>query len=431
MLAEKSGEAGFGLVFWQQKLQEAQAVYERIQSRKLAGELGFTKLPNQEAEVVEVEKLAAAIRQEFSNVVVVGIGGSDLGTRALHRALNHQFYNLREKPRLFFLGDTTDPAAIQEVLEVVTLPETVFLVISKSGNTIEQLSTYTYVRQKMIEKVGAEPSKKHFICVTDAQEGTLRQIVEREGYRSLPFPFDVGGRFSVFSAAGLLPLAVVGVHIRALLHGARDFDQLDGHSGPAANSALQYALLQYESFQAGRPISVFMPYIYGLRDVSQWFRQLWAESLGKSPQSGPTPLASLGPTDQHSQMQLYMEGPKDKVVTFVMAKESAVDLKLPESFADLEGVNYLSGHSFFEILEAEYQASVAALAQAGRPSCTIYLEKVDAYHLGQLLYMLELAVTYGAALFQVNVFDQPGVESGKKHMYGILGRPGYEEWNRK
>lgn len=419
-----------------QEKEQKQTVYQQVQEEKRAGKLGFTSLPYQDSSVIQpILDLAAAVRQEFKNVIIVGIGGSDLGTRAVHRALNHQFYNLvaTETPRLFFLGDTTDPVAIQEVLDVVSLKETAVVVISKSGNTVEQMSTFLYLQAELLEEAGSEVAKTNIIILTDPTSGTLREIVKREGYRSLPIPPEVGGRFSVFTSVGLFPLAVVGVDIVQLLAGAQAMDEYDGQ-GSEQNMAYLYALTQLWYYQNGRPISVLMPYSYNLREVGFWFRQLWAESLGKKHNLsggvvnvGPTPIAATGPTDQHSQVQLYMEGPLDKVFTFVAVQEKATNATLPEAYPDMEGVNYLKGHDFATIVDAEQASTAYALATAGRPSCTISLGKLDAFSLGQLLYFFELAVTYAGAILDINTFDQPGVELGKQYMYGLLGRPGFED----
>jgi glucose-6-phosphate isomerase len=419
-----------------QKIAENQSKFDATAQLKRDGALGFAKLPYQSDEdLADLKKLASEVREEFKCVIVVGIGGSDLGARAVHRALNHQFYNLRETPRLFFLGDTTDPVAIREVLDVVDLQETAVIVISKSGNTVEQMSTFVYLRQLLLEAVGEERSRKHLIILTDAEKGTLREIVELEGYRSLPVPGDVGGRFSVLTNVGLFPLAIAGIDIDLLLAGAKAMDEYDTKQAATENELFHYALLQIEHYQHGRPISVLMPYSYGLREVGFWFRQLWAESLGKKVDLqgsvvhvGPTPIAAVGPTDQHSQVQLYMEGPADKVFTFITVQEPKVNMTLPESYADKEGVAYLKGHSFNEILLAEQRATAHALEEEGRPSCTITLPVLTAKEVGELLYFFEMATAYAGALLDINTYDQPGVEIGKQYMYGLMGRPGYEEY---
>ncbi|MEI6477570.1 MAG: glucose-6-phosphate isomerase [bacterium] len=414
---------------------ESQPLYERIQGEIREGKVGFAALPYQsDEEIGAITELALRVRNQFKNLVVIGIGGSDLGARAVQRALNHQFYNLKAQPHLFFVGDTTDPVALQEVLDVTPLKDTAFVVISKSGNTVEQMSTFVYVRQLLLDALGVEETKEHIIILTDEHTGTLREIVKREGYRSLVIPATVGGRFSVLTSVGLFPLAVAGVDIRGLLEGAKAMAEHDRTQTGMGNLPLIYAVSQMHSYRSGRPISVLMPYAYSLREMGFWFRQLWAESLGKKVDLegttihvGPTPIAAVGPTDQHSQVQLYMEGPADKIFTFITVDEPAVNLTLPGAYPDLEGVSYLKGHDFAEILAAEQASTAYALAQAGRPSCVIRLPKLDAHAIGELLYFFELAVTYAGGILNINPFDQPGVEIGKQYMYGLLGRPGFED----
>ena len=405
------------------KLTDAQAAVKAASDH---GDLGFMKLPH--ADISAVHELAQAVAGEFKDVVVIGIGGSDLGTRAIFRAIKGSMYNLSEavragRPRLFFTGDTTDPVALTEVIEVVDWSSTVLIMVSKSGNTVEQMSTFVYLREKLIQSVGEEQAKRAIISITDGEKGTMREITNREGYRNLIIPADVGGRFSVLTPVGLLPLAIVGVDINELLHGAADMT-LDNEA-PA-----KYALMQYLALtERQQPIHVVMPYSYNLREVGFWFRQLWAESLGKAVSrsgeevhTGPTPIASVGPTDQHSQVQLYREGPNDKTFTFITVREPAVNMTLPEAFSDLEGVRYLAGHNFNEILLAEQKSTEAALQEVGRPTCTIELDRLDEYHVGQLLFFFELATAYAGELFNVNAYDQPGVERGKQLMYELLGR---------
>ena len=408
-----------------------------VQKARTAGELGFTSLPS--ADIQPILDLAAAVRSECEVLLVIGIGGSDLGTRAVHRALNHQFYNLlpterRGGPRLLFVGDTTDPVALTEVLDIIDLKHTIVTVVSKSGNTIEQMSTFIYLRKLLIEAVGPEQAKQQIIVLTDPETGTLRKIVAEEGYRSLAIPPSVGGRFSVLSSVGLFPLAVVGVDIQALLDGARYIDEQDASGGAEEKPAALFALDQYLAVtERQQPISVLMPYVYGLRELGFWYRQLWAESLGKKVdrsgkvvESGPTPIAAVGPTDQHSQMQLYSEGPRDKVITFLRVEQQPIDITLPEAYGDKEGVAYLKDHTLSEIVAAEAESSALALAQDNRPNATLSIPKLDAYHLGALLYFFELATAYSGELYDINAFDQPGVELGKQLMYGLLGRPGFD-----
>jgi glucose-6-phosphate isomerase len=437
MLETSIGEVGWSRESVVAGLEHLAPFYAEVQAEKSRGELGFTKLPT--ASIEEIQTLAAAVRCECETLLVIGIGGSDLGTRAVHRALNHQFYNQlpaekRGGPRLFFVGDTTDPVALQEVLDVVDIAKTVVCIVSKSGNTIEQMSTLLYLRDRLKSAVGEEQLKQHIIVITDAEKGTLRDMVRSDGYRSLVVPADVGGRFSVLASVGLFPLAVVGVDITALLAGARKVDEADSSMPISENPAALFALFQYLGYEREQHISVFMPYRYALRDVGFWYRQLWAESLGKALNlegdavyHGPTPIAALGPTDQHSQLQLYAEGPADKLFTFVTTAEVERDGTVPEAYPELEGAHYLKEQSFSAILQAEVNSTALSLAEVGRPSATFRLQKLDAESIGALLYTLELATTYAGKLFHVNTFDQPGVEYSKNLMYGLLGRAGYEK----
>ena len=406
----------------------ARFAYAAVQSAKPSN--GFTKLPY--ADISELKALAKTVASEVEAVICIGIGGSDLGARAVHRALNHQFYNQlsaerRGGPKLYFLGDTTDPQAIQEVLDVVDLSRTALIIISKSGNTIEQMSTFVYLQSLM----PAELLQQRVIVVTDAVKGTLRELVRKEGYRSLTVPSNVGGRFAVLSSVGLFVLAITGIDVDALLAGAKWMDT-EATLSAETDPSLRFAAHQYQAATHGQPISVLMPYCYALREVGFWYRQLWAESLGKRMDRqghqvnvGPTPIAALGPTDQHSQLQLYREGPKDKIVTFISIKEVAENVTLPAAHLELEGIAYLEGLSFGEILEAELKSTAAALADDGRSSNVLTLERLDALHLGALLYFFELATAYSGELYDIDAYDQPGVELSKDIMYGLLKRPGF------
>lgn len=419
---------------WQEQIEKMNSIHTAFQESKAQQQPAFTALPYQnEQDLAPLLALAQEVRSQFKSVLIVGIGGSDLGARAVHRALNHQFYNFSatrgDSPQLFFVGDTTDPVALHEVLSMVDLKVTAVVIISKSGDTMEQTSVFLLLREQLIEAVGMEQVNRHIIVLTDAEKGTLRTLVEQEKYRSLPIPQGVGGRFSVLSSVGLFPLALVGVDIKQLLAGAQAVDEADKSE---RNPIIAFAAAQYLAYTHGYTTTVFMPYVYSLREVGFWFRQLWAESLGKKEHShseeksvGPTPIAALGPTDQHSQLQLYMQGPADKIITFVTAKKLKSDFIVPKAFPEIEQVAYLAEHNFQSLLAAEQQSSAQALADVGRPSCVLELPEVNAENLGELLYFLELATAYMGELLDINTFDQPGVELSKQHMYHLLGKPGY------
>lgn len=384
-----------------------------------AKRIPFAELPYQEeAGLKAIEHMAQRLREKFKAFIVIGIGGSDLGARAVHRALHHQFHNTVSDKKIYFVGDTTDPVPLEEVMGIVHWEDTAIIVISKSGNTIEVMSSFLVLRDRLKKAVGHR-YVDHIVAVTDPETGILRQVVNEEGYASLPH-LPVGGRFSVLSSVGLFPLALTGLPIRDLLKGAKEM--LEEQS----DFALDYALLQYAAYKEGKHVHVFMPYTYSLRELGFWFRQLWAESLGKAKNLdgdmvnvGPTPVAALGPTDQHSQVQLYREGPHDKTFTFLTVAKTH-DLHVPQDVPSVEGVQFLKGLSFNAILHAEQAGTEEALREVGRPTYTIELDRLDAHHLGGVIMFFELATAYMGSLLNIDPYDQPGVERGKELMHSRL-----------
>lgn len=401
--------------------------------------LGFTYLPCDEKVVEEVKQVCEKAGTNMENIVVIGIGGSDLGARAVHAALNHPYYNeLAEKTGkdLYFIGDTTDPTEIEELLDILELEETLFIMISKSGNTIEPALSFVIIRERIITELGEGADKKHFLIVTDPKEGMLRKIVDDNNYLSLAIPRDVGGRFSVLSPVGLAPLYFTGIDIDMLLAGARaQAESVSNGEDISINTALTYAGYLFLYHERNFNIHVLMPYAHALQKFGDWFRQLWAESLGKKKSNGEhvgsTPIAALGPTDQHSQLQLYVDGPLDKVVTFITTKEFSNDIMVPNHFKDIEDLAYLGSHSMTDIINKEAQTTAYALTTNNRPNCTIELDKINPASVGKLIYFYELVVTYLGYLFGIDAFSQPGVELSKNAMYGLLGRKGFEKEKQK
>ncbi|MGA2604559.1 MAG: glucose-6-phosphate isomerase [Verrucomicrobiia bacterium] len=405
--------------------------------------LGFRKLPYDTKLADEVAVLAREIRDRCDNFVVVGIGGSALGNLALHSALNHPEYNHlirppRRGPRLF-VPDNVDPDRIAALLDAIDLENTVFNVISKSGGTAETMSEFLVFREALIRKLGPERHVEHIVITTDPHQGELREIVKHFGYASLPIPPDVGGRFSVLSAVGLLSAAVTGIDIHKLLRGAAEMDARCQKSKKLwENPALTGAALHYLMDKAkGKNIQVMMPYSHALRDVADWFRQLWAESLGKRTDragrrahTGQTPEKALGVTDQHSVMQLYVEGPFDKVVMFLTVDEFRATVPIPPAFPDFSAVNYLGGHTLNELMHAEQRSTELALTQSGKPNCAIRLPHVDEETVAALLFLLEMQTAYAGELYNIDAFNQPGVDLGKNFTYGLMGRNGFEASRR-
>ncbi len=411
-----------------------QAAQASVEARRRSGELGFPDLPTNGALLDQVEAFVARARGRYTDVVLLGIGGSSLGPIALRNALRPPLWNQLDAgardglPRLHVL-DNVDPHTIDAVLSRLDLARALFLVISKSGGTAETMAQYLIARARLTR--AGLPLPDHLCFVTDPQKGALRPIANADGIPALDIPANIGGRFSVLSPVGTLPAALIGIDIRALLDGAAAMVARCATPDLLANPAGTYAVLQWWSDVHGRkPVQVLMPYSDPLRDIALWFVQLWAESLGKvqpgGDHVGPTPLPALGATDQHAQVQLFMEGPADKTVTFLAVETPAVDITIPALHADVPDLAYLGGHTMWSLLNAERRATAGALATRGRPSCTITLDRVDPWHLGGLMMLFELATAYAGALYGVNAFDQPGVEQGKLFTYGIMGRAGFE-----
>lgn len=412
----------------------------QLKEQREQGALPFLNLPYQDDLVKELKALSEEQQGLWDNLVVLGIGGSALGGIALHRGLHHPFYNLlpREErkghPRLFF-ADNIDPDGFQALLNTLELKKTLFNVISKSGETAETMSQFLIVHDLLKKHLGQGEYRRHLIITTDRKKGRLREILQKEHFLSFIIPDGVGGRFSIFTPVGLLPAAMTGIDIEELLAGAAFMDQKCQIGEIWKNPAYMMALLLYLSdVQKGKSMCVFMPYVDALKDVADWFRQLWAESLGKQfsltgkmVQTGTTPIKALGVTDQHSQLQLYIEGPYNKVIVFTKVKNYQHEVPIPTSYRDIEGVGYLGGHTLNELIQAEIRATERALTNNKRPNLTITLPAVNAFTLGQLFFLLEVATAFAGALHGINPFDQPGVEEGKRFTYGLMGRKGFED----
>ncbi len=390
---------------------------------------GFMRLPK----TSEYAEASARVAQEIRNsgatdFIHVGIGGSALGPMALHNALSHPYYNalsgeVRRGPRMHF-AENTDPATLSAILDLSEPDGTWVNVVTKSGSTAETMANFLVIRGVLVDALGDFGFQGRTIATTDPEEGFLKQIADREDLEVLPIPADVGGRFSVLTPVGLLPAAVAGLDVDALLAGAAQcVDEVNerGAEHPAVLGAAMHFLMDTAR---GRNVRVMMTYADALERLAAWFVQLWAESLGKDGK-GSTPHGAVGTTDQHSQVQLYMEGPQDKVIEIVEVEEHPRDLPIPEAYEDLEGVGYLGGHTMAELLNVECDATRRALTEAGHPNSTIKLGATNEENLGYVLQALEVQTAIAGSLYGVNAFDQPGVEAGKQITYKRMGRPGY------
>jgi len=413
-------------------------VHRGITAMHGMGQVQFMNLPYLDDTLQRVAQEGEALRQQFDYMVVLGIGGSGLGAKAIQQAAQGPLMPgmpLDGKKGLYIL-DTVDPDHVNHVLHALDLNRTVFNVVSKSGNTVETMAQFLIVHDLLKTKLGSEAFRKHIVMTTDAQKGALRRICQEEGFKSFEILPGVGGRFSVLSPVGLLPAAFLGVSVYEMAEGAIRMDKRckvqDLWTNPAGMLAVVTYLLAEKH---GRKQLVTFNYDENLQAAAEWFRQLWAESLGKRTdltgkevRSGITPVMAVGPRDQHSQMQLYVEGPQDKMVMFWVQEKFNADFKIPNLYPDLDSLAYLGNKELSEVLLAEQLATERALSESGVPSFRLELYERDAYALGQLFYLLEMATAYAGGFYNVNPYDQPGVELGKKYLYGKLGRDSYQEF---
>jgi len=407
-------------------LQSAQSDLEKGAQEKEDG-FGWVRLPEDEpADIIaEAEKL-----RNFDAVVQIGIGGSALGNLMLQNALVHPHYNelTREErggPR-FYVADNADPKGTAAIWDMIDPERTGFVVVSKSGTTAETMANFLWFWNRMVKTKDAEAAK-HVTVVTDPEKGVLRSFAKETGCASLVIPPGVGGRYSVLSAVGLLSAACQGVDVKELLAGASKMrKRIVEERNLANNPAWVLAAAGYCQAKAGRNMMVLMPYADSLRDFTEWFAQLWAESLGKNGK-GSTPVRALGAIDQHSQVQLYTSGPDDKLF-LLMSVDERNSLYLPEcTETALEPLSYLFGKTMGGMLNSEALATTAALIKAERPVLWMRLPKIDAFRVGGLIYLFEYATALTGKLMGINPFDQPGVEQGKRYTYGLMGRNGFEE----
>ena len=400
--------------------------------------LGWLRLPDGGEEVDRIEAFASELDPRFTDLVVLGIGGSSLGALTVTTALQHPWRSQQQagKGLRVHYVDNVDPDVVAGLMEVLDPSTTLVNVISKSGTTAETMAAYLAFRRWLEDGVGAEFSDR-VIATTDPEQGILRPLAERRHFTRFAVPPSVGGRFSVFSAVGLVPIALAGIDIRALLRGARRANEAIDRP-LEQNPALQASLLQYLAYRRGKRISVLMPYSTRLRFLSNWYVQLWAESLGKAVDrrgsrvhAGSTPVAAVGATDQHSQVQLFNEGPHDKIVAFVRVASFDRDIAIPESEPEVDELRYLAGASFERLILAEQSATAHALAEHDRPNYTLTLERLDPDTLGELMQLLMWQTAIMGELLGIDTYDQPGVELGKRYTYALMGRQGYEDLRRE
>ena len=432
------GEEGFTEAEIKSNTDLAKSAFETVAANRGKGMMGWTELPyNQKETVKDIIATAKEIKKRFDNFVVLGIGGSALGPTAVFQALCHLRHNelprsKRKFPKLY-VEDNVDPERMAALLDVIDLEKTVFNVITKSGATSETMSQYLIITDMLKARFG-DKAKEHMIATTSESRGNLIKLAQKEGLKTFYIPDGVGGRFSELSPVGLLPAAVVGIDIKAMLSGAAYMDKICMRKDLKKNPALLSALLQYLAMKKGKNISVMMPYADSLKYIADWYCQLWAESLGKAADkngnpafTGQTPVKALGVTDQHSQVQLYREGPFDKVITIIGVEKFRNEVEISRGCEEFPDVNFLCGHTMGELINTERVATEYALATAGRLNHTILLPEVNAFTVGELLYMFEMETAFCGEMLGIDTYNQPGVEGGKNATYALFGRKGYEQ----
>ena len=428
-------------------------------TRRLAGSRGtgwerwrdLAAGPMRDEHLSAVRPLVERLRPECRNLVVLGIGGSALGNIALQAALNPPTWNLaphddrlgpdgRPGPRLFVM-DNVDPGTVATTLAEVRRDDpgfehTIVNVISKSGETAETAAQFMIARAMLTEVLGPRHAER-IVATTDPARGTMRAICDDAGYATLPVPEGVGGRFSVLSPVGLFSAAMCGIDVDALLDGAAAMDERCTNGDATENPAATLAWLLFILAARGKPNHVMMPYADGLSRLADWFAQLWAESLGKRLDTGgnqvfagATPIKALGATDQHSQIQLYREGPNDKVIGFLEVERFAQDVTIPAGLG-VENLAYLEDATLGTLLNAEKRATEYALCESERPNFTIRFPEITAHTVGQFVMLWQITTAYAGLLMNVDAYDQPAVETGKVATFGLMGRPGFDEWRAK
>lgn len=388
---------------------------------------GFYDVIDDKEVIESILKYYDSVRWRFQTIVILGIGGSALGTICLNSALGGVYSPAKGKPRLYVL-DNIDPVLLSEFEHKVEFKKTLFIVVTKSGGTPETMAQFLYFKKKIEEaKLHLE---EHFVFITDPKKGLLRKLAnENPKIQTFDVPENVGGRFSVLTAVGLLPAALLGYDILKLLDGARKGRDKFMNEKWTENSAFQLAVTQFLLYQQGINMTVTFPYAQKLIRLSDWYRQLLAESIGKAVNDkgekvnvGITPIHALGVTDQHSQNQLYNEGPNDKFFIFMNVKKPAVDLEIPFDEAFQEELGYLKGVSFNKLLQTEMQGTMSALLQAGKPCVLLTLDQLNEESLGELFLLLEGSIAFLGELFEINAYDQPGVELSKKLTKELLSK---------
>lgn len=409
--------------------------HDMIHNKTGAGSefLGWVDLPENydREEYARIKKSAEKIKSDSDVLLVIGIGGSYLGARAAIEMLNHSFYNLlpaekRQAPQVIFVGNNVSSTYISDVLDLIEGKDISINVISKSGTTTEPAIAFRIFRKYLEGKYGAEEAKGRIYTTTDREKGALKTLADEQGYESFVIPDDVGGRYSVLTAVGLLPIAASGVDIDQMMEGAYQAQQELQTSDLDENPAYQYAAIRNILYNKGKTIEMLINYEPALQYFSEWWKQLFGESEGKD-FKGIYPSSANFSTDLHSLGQYVQEGRRDIFETILHVEKPKKDLTIEAEMQDLDGLNYLAGQTIDYVNEKAYQGTMLAHTDGQVPNLIIHLPELDPYTFGYIVYFFEKACAISGYLLGVNPFDQPGVEAYKKNMFALLGKPGFEK----
>jgi glucose-6-phosphate isomerase len=419
----------------EQKAKEAAAALER-KTGKGNDFLGWINLPSSISEETfkDIETTAAAFKKQVDAVVVIGIGGSYLGTRAVSEALSNSFIQLkkdRKNPLILYAGQNIGEDYLNELMEILDVMKFGIVVISKSGTTTEPALAFRLLKSKLEAKAGKEAAKRLIIAITDAKRGALHSYATQEGYKTYVIPDDVGGRYSVLTPVGLVPLAISGVDIRALVNGAVSMEKTCSSETPfEKNPAALYAAARQMLYRKGKKVEILANFDNKLHYLAEWWKQLYGESEGKEGK-GIFPASVDLTADLHSMGQYIQEGERILIETVISVKSPSTTLKIPSEAGDLDGLNYLAGKRVDQVNKMAELGTMLAHVDGGVPNMKIEIPVLNEYYLGQLIYFYEKACGISGYLMDVNPFDQPGVEAYKKNMFALLEKPGFEKETQK
>ncbi|MBA3686723.1 MAG: hypothetical protein H0W72_15985 [Planctomycetes bacterium] len=412
--------------------------HENIEELRSNGESSFFDLPYQD--LGDLKALLKKHQGKWDNLVLVATGGSAIAPLSLLHALGHNFYNdldpkaRKSAPRVF-VAHNPDPGYLTDLLDVIDVKKTLFQVIGRSGASCECVATYMWLQELVKKKGGKGSLSAQVVFTTDREKGPLAEIAKQEKLDLLNVPANLAGRFGVIGNTGLFLAGMCGFDVAALLAGAGDMDKRTRHGDPLKNPAYMHSLVHYLLTRKRRKtIHATFAFSNRLHGVAEWYAHLCSVSLGKmlnrkgkAVHVGPTPVSALGSFDQHGQMQLYAEGPFDKVVTFLTVKDHGAKVTAPVAYAKVDQAGFLGGIDFAKLLDMGHVGAEQAITASGRPNMAIVLDRLDEQSIGGLYYLLQLSTVMSAELYGIDPFDQPGVEHGKHALYAQLGRPGFED----